>query len=82
MTEKWINRKEMMTLRGPKVSKGSVVIMKTVNTDQIVLCVHGRDGRKGSVSVCVCVCVCMSVDWAGAGGGRKRMPHFHLLIGT
>lgn len=52
------------------------MIMKTVNTDQIVLCVHCRDGRKGRV----CECVCMCMVGMGARGDGIRMINFHLLI--
>lgn len=67
-----------MTLRGPKTSKG-IVIMKTVNNDQtkIVLYVYCKDRRKGSVHMCE------GGRWHGVGvpgRGSARMLKFSVDV--
>ena len=67
----------MMILKGPKVSKGRVVITQTANTGQTIWCVYRKDGRR---ELCVCMCVCVCVVGVGAGQSRTRMLNFHLQI--
>ena len=66
-------REEMMTPRSPKVSKGIVVTLKTVNTDIPELShvptarTGGRECDCESACVCVRARVCVCVCTAGAG---------------